>query len=157
MSNPEPYWGAGRLCRKLIDHIKESAHNQRTAITQSAGTETVLLEEALVDLRASPDEAKDEDLPIPSTKALQNGEHVLREMYSMWCRRFEVYPMPNGEIAIDAPTGPGRSILIICDSEGGALCAVNFDRTYRRARYSDARMLPDGFLRDAIRDLTSNV
>ena len=61
------------------------------------------------------------------------------------------YPMPNGEIAIDAPAGPGRSLLILCDSEGGALCTVNFDRSHRRARYSDARMLPDGFLREAIR------
>lgn len=121
-----------------------------------ASADEDLLQDALADLRASPEEAKAENLPIPSSKALRNGEHILRETYRIWPRRFEVYPMPNGEIAIDAPAGPGRSVIILCDAEGGALCAVNFDRSHRRARYSDARMLPDGFLRDAIRDVTTS-
>lgn len=115
--------------------------------------DTNLLEDALADLKASPDEAKEEHLALPSDKALQSADHVLRALYRIWPRRFEVYPMPNGEIAIDAPAGPGRSILILCDSAGGALCAVNFDHTCRRMRYSDARLLPDGFLRGAIGSL----
>lgn len=107
----------------------------------------------MADLKASPDEAKEEHLPVSSDKALQSADHVLRAIYRIWPRRFEVYPMPNGEIAIDAPTGPGRSILVLCDSAGGALCAVNLDHTCRRARYADARLWPDGFLRDAIDSL----
>ena len=68
--------------------------------------DTNLLEDALADLKASPDEAKEEHLPLPSDKALQSADHVLRAIYRIWPRRFEVYPMPNGEIAIDAPAGP---------------------------------------------------
>ena len=142
----------------MSDSEPALAESQRTALVEStpeAGTADDLLD-ALADLKASSDEAKDEDLPVPSGRALQNGERVLRAVYRMWPRRFEVYPMPNGEIAIDAPAGPGRSLLILCDSEGGALCTVNFDRSHRRARYSDARMLPDGFLREAIRDMQAN-
>ena len=154
------YRELGSLSRKIIDRITALVQIEIITLNESgylpAIADTSFLEDALEDLKSSPDEARDEDLPIPSNKALQNGEHVLREVYSIWPRRFEVYPMPNGEVAIDAPAGPGRSILILCDSEGGALCSVNFDRTHRRAHYSDARVLPDGFLRDAIRDMTTN-
>lgn len=155
------HWVSEFLLRELTGDPKAPIQGQRKIVTERGpmlGTaDADLLEDALVDLKASPDEAKDERMPIPSSKALQNGEHVLRAVYRMWPRRFEVYPMPNGEIAIDAPTGPDRSILILCDSEGGALCSVNFNRTHRRAYYSDARVLPDGFLRDAIADMTTDV
>ena len=152
------YWGTE--IRSRIAHITALVRVDRTALVESAHmaiADEDLLRDALADLKASPDEARAENLPIPSSEALRNGEHILRETYRIWPRRFEVYPMPNGEIAIDAPSGPGRSIIILCDAEGGALCAVNLDRSHRRARYSDARMLPDGFLRDAIRDVTASV
>ena len=74
-------------------------------------------------------------------------------MYGISPRRFEVYPTPDGEIAIDAPGGPGRSILLLCDSDGGALCLVNMNGDHRRARYSTAGILPDGFVRDALAEL----
>ena len=51
---------------------------------------------------------------------------------------------------IDAPGGHGRSVLLLCDSEGGALCLVNMNGAHRRARYSDADLLPDGFVREAL-------
>ena len=68
-------------------------------------------------------------------------------------RRFEVYPTPDAEVAIDAPGCHGRSVLMSCDSEGGALCLVNMNGERRRARYSTAEALPDGFLREALADL----
>ena len=61
--------------------------------------------------------------------------------------------MPDGEIAIDVPGGPGRSVLLLCGSDGGALCSVNMNGAHRRARYSDARGLPDGFVSDALAEL----
>lgn len=53
--------------------------------------DTNLLEDALADLKASPDEADEEHLPLPSDKALQSADHVLRAIYRIWPRRFEVY------------------------------------------------------------------
>ena len=49
------------------------------------------------------------------------------------------------EIAIDAPGGHGRSVLLLCDSEGGTLCLVNMNGNHRRARYDTTNTLPDGF------------
>ena len=77
------------------------------------------LNDALHDLREARDEAREEGLPQPSDTALGNAERLLREMYGISPRRFEVYPTPDGEIAIDAPDGQGRSVILLCDSEGG--------------------------------------
>lgn len=145
------------LYPELIDHFTTILQGHGSTLTKRTGTapagEDIELTDALADLVKSPDEAREEGLPVPTDKALQNGEYVLREMYRIWPRRFEVYPMREGEIAIDAPSGKGRSVMVLCDSQGGALCLVNLGGGHRRARYSDARMLPDGFLREAISDM----
>lgn len=111
------------------------------------------LNDALHELREASDEARDEGFPQPSDTALENAERLLREMYGISPRRFEVYPTPDGEIAIDAPAGPRRSVILLCDSEGGALCMVNLNGQHRRARYSTTETLPDGFMHEALAEL----
>lgn len=152
------HWKA--LHPELIDHLTAILQSHRPALRERMGAaptgKDIELIDALSDLRTSTEEAREDGLPVPSDKALKNGEHVLREMYRIWPRRFEVYPMREGEIAIDAPSGKGRSVMVLCDSQGGALCSVNLNGGHRRAHYSDARMLPDGFLRDAISDMRAN-
>ena len=109
--------------------------------------------DALRDLEGVRNEAREEGFPVPSDTALRNAGRLLHAMYRILPRRFEVYPMPDGEIAIDVPGGPGRSVLLLCGSDGGALCSVNMDGVHRRARYSDTHGLPDGFVRDALAEL----
>ena len=111
------------------------------------------LNDALLDLREASDEARDEGFPQPSKIALENAERLLKEMYGISPRRFEVYPTPDGEIAIDAPDGKGRSVILLCDSEGGALCMVNLNGHHRRARHSITDTLPDGFVHEALAEL----
>ena len=107
----------------------------------------------LADLREASDEAREEGYPIPSEIALGNAERLLKEIYTTSPKRYEVYPTPDGEIAIDAPGGYNRSVLLLCDSQGGALCLVNMDGNHRRARYSSSERLPDGFIREALAEL----
>lgn len=111
------------------------------------------LRDALRDLDEARNEAREEGFPAPSDAALGNARRLLHAMYRMLPRRFEVYPMPDGEIAIDISGGPGRSVLLLCEPDGGALCSVNMDGAHRRARYSRMRGLPDGFVRDALAEL----
>ena len=115
-----------------------------------AGGRNAGLRDALNDLDEAAAEAQDEKFPIPSDLALANARRLLLAMYKLLPRRFEVYPTPDGEVAIDAPGGRGRSVLLLCDSDGGALCLVNIDGKHRRARYSDTGSLPDGFVREAL-------
>ena len=111
------------------------------------------LGDALRDLHEARNEARDEGFPQPSHIALENADRLLREMDRISPRRFEVYPTPDGEIAIDAPDGQGQSVVLLCDSEGGALCLVNLNGNHRRARYSTTETLPDGFMHEALDDL----
>ena len=116
----------------------------------AAGDHQPDLHDALYDLDQAKEEAREDGFPVPSGKALENARRLLYAMYRVSPRRFEVYPTPDGEIAIDAPGRPGRSVLLLCDSDGGALCLVNMAGAHRRARYSDTHGLPDGFVREAL-------
>ncbi len=112
------------------------------------------LEDALQDLHEAREEAREEEFPEPSGTAIANAERLLRAMYEISPQRFEVYPTPDGEIAIDAPGGYGESVLLLCESSGGALCMVDVNGEHRRARYGSTRTLPDGFIGEALRELT---
>ena len=111
------------------------------------------LRAALRDLDAAEGEALEEGFPKPSRMARENARRLLQAMHRISGRRLEVYPTPDGEVAIDAPGGPGRSVLLLCDSEGGDLCLVNMNGQHRRARYADSNGLPDGFVREALAEL----
>lgn len=111
------------------------------------------LADALRDLGEVKDEAREEGYPTPADVACKNANRLLKEMYRLSQRRFEVYPMPDGEVAIDASGGQGNSVLLLCDSDGGALLLVNMGGEHRRARYSSAPALPDGFVREALAEL----
>ena len=112
------------------------------------------LEAALADLRLVPAEAEEEGYPPPTPLALSNAERILRGMYALFPVRLEAYPTPDGEVAVVAPGNRRSSAMVLCRSDGGALCMVNMDGEHRRARCSSADKLPDGFLRDALVELT---
>lgn len=117
-----------------------------------AATDTKLTD-AIQDLREVRDEAREEGFPEPSAIALANAERLLKAMYVISPQRFEVYPTPDAEVAIDAPSGHGESVLLLCESSGGALCLVDLNGEHRRARYGSTRTLPDGFIAEALTEL----
>ena len=111
------------------------------------------LNDALGDLRNATDEASEEAFPFPSDVALENANRLLRELYRISPRRYEVYPTQDGEIAIDAPGGAGQSVVLLCDSDGGVLCLVNMHGDHRRAHYSAGDRIPDSFVHTALAKL----
>ena len=115
------------------------------------------LVDAMRDLRDAGEEAREEGFPAPSDLAMANAERLLREMYEISPRRFEVYPTPDGEIAIDAPDGNGQSALLLCESSGGALCLANLRDGHVQSSYANADMLPDEFLRKVLAALETQV
>ena len=157
-------WPAGRL-RWNLDESPSSTTREANliagtgilavkdigvGITGASGYELLA---AAKDLKEATDEAREEGFPVPSNSALEYARTILYAVYEFSPRRYEVYPTPDGEVAIDASGGFGRSVLILCESDGGALCLVNMNGSHRRARYSDAKMLPDGFVCEALAEL----
>ena len=112
------------------------------------------LRAALSDLDEAVTEAAEEGFPKPTDDATQSARRLLTQMYAIAPQRFEVYPTADGEIALDLSNERG-SVILLCDSRGGALCLVNANGVQRRARYSTATSLPDGFLREALLELGS--
>ena len=111
------------------------------------------LEGALADLADAQEEAEEEGFPIPSQELIDASARLLSKLYQIWPHRFEVYPMPDGEIAIDAPNRRGSSVLVLCEPSGGILCMVNNKGKHRRKRYPTADDLPDTFLKEALASL----
>lgn len=111
------------------------------------------LYDALRDLENAGNEAREEKFPVPSDISIGNARRLLHAMYSILPRRFEVYPTPDREIAIDVRGGLGYGVLLLCESDGGVLCLVSMNGAHRRARYSDAHTLPNGFVREALLEL----
>ena len=110
------------------------------------------LSEALIDLEGVVAEAVDEGFPRPADDAILNARRLLPEVHAIVSRRIEVYPTADGEVALDVSNERG-SVILLCDSGGGALCLVNVNGDRRRARHSRTTKLPDGFVREALSEL----
>ncbi len=134
---------------KFIDTSQEEMEDD---IAETGLSDSNELGEALHDLRSSIEEAQEEEFPIPSGIAMENAEQFIRDMYALSPRRLEVYPTPDGEIAVVAPS-PGRSVMILCDSDGGGLLMAHLGGGNWRARYSNARDIPPFLVRRAISGL----
>ena len=126
---------------------------ERSASTETADDSLPEPCDVLRDLDEATAEAHEEGFPLLSDSALANARRLLPAMYELSPCRFEVYPMPDGEIAVHSPAGSGSSVLVLCEPDGGALCLVNMNGAHRRVRYSDADLLPDGFMREALAEL----
>ena len=116
---------------------------------QAAEPRSTDLVEALKDLDDAIEEAEEQGYLKPSHIALSNGRSLVRKLYRIAPRRFEVYPTPDAEIAIDAP-GEGSSFVVLCDSRGGALCMANLPDGHRTKYYSTTDILPDSFVSEAL-------
>lgn len=113
----------------------------------------VQLASALRDLHEMNDEADEEGIPPPSESAVANADRLIRAIYDILPRQYLVELLPEGVVAITIPGGFRCSVMLLCESEGGALCSVNMNGEHRRKRYSHAGQLPDRFLRKVLSEL----
>ena len=110
------------------------------------------LRDALRDLDGAAAEAATSDYPAPTGAALDAARLLLPALHAAAPRRFEVYPTPDGEIAIDAPSG-ASSLLLLCDSGGGVTCLLNAAGAQRLTRHASAGEVSPALLREALREL----
>ena len=107
-------------------------------------------QEALSDLADIENEAIEEGFPIPAKAARKNAKQLLRQIHEITADGFSLYPTPDAEVAIDISGGRGCGLLLLCESSGEVFCIFNMHSVCRNARYSDASLLPDEFVRDAL-------
>ena len=107
------------------------------------------LREAQQELSEVPTDAEEDGLDVPSRLALENAGQLLVQMYRLSPRKYVIYPVSGGYVAIDARGEKGIAV-IMCGSDGEVLCLATINSRERRSRYSDATDLPDGFIREAL-------
>ncbi len=110
--------------------------------------------QALLELENVAEEAKEEGFIVPNEIAFENAKRLIKNLLVENPCEVIVYPMPDGEIAIDVPNGKGSSLMVLCDSDGGALCSVNINGNSRQADYPSTTSLPDKFIAEALEDLS---
>ncbi len=140
----EHFWGWGPDPSTALE---QTSQNSKEASLPD------LLANALRDLHEVNDEAEEEGIPPPSESVMANADRLIRSIYDILPRQYLVELLPEGVIAITVSGGFRRSVMLLCESDSGALCSVNINGQHRRKRYVNADQLPDRFLREALDEL----
>ena len=115
------------------------------------------LYDALRELYEVQEDARKEGFPVPDYPAIEVCRRLLEDMYRISPRRYEVYPTPEGEIAIEGSGSQEQWLLFFYELSGGVLCISGGPgRDDRYKRYPSADRLPDAFLRQALRRLSDD-
>ena len=120
----------------VFSFILQERHHRIQRVETPPASVLPELADALTDLNEIVVESEEKGFEVPSESACQLAEQLLRTMYAISPRRFEIYPMPNGEIAIDGHDSQRRRIIVFCGASGGIRCLTNADG--KRDSYSDS-------------------
>ncbi len=82
---------------------------------------------------------------------MKMAERVFGDMFSYAPRPYAIYAMPGGAIAVDAHSPEGSKVVVLCDPNGGARCLLYLDGEFESRDYHDPSVLPDDFVKDALR------
>ena len=105
---------------------------------------------ALTDLAEVKEEALEDGYLEPTEDAVHCAERLLRRSYEFLPQRYEVYPMPEGEIALDPPSGFKQSILFLCRPDGSVHCMLNLNGVHETFTFESEQVLPEQFLRETL-------
>ena len=118
------------------------------------GGATEGLREALEGLDTISDDAADMGYPVPQDSVVSEARRILGEMYSYRQLSFDAYAMSGGRVGIDVNGSVGRSMIVVCEPAGSALCVVTVGGVGRRSRYEDSGFLVDDFVKQGLRDMS---
>lgn len=114
-------------------------------------------EQALEDLSNIEEDALNMEYPLPTSLAIDEARRIITAMNEYRPLDYEVFAMPDGEVGISVSGPFGRSMLLVCESNGGARCVVTVNRVSRQARYDESKFLVDDFVKEGLRDLEPNL
>ena len=91
--------------------------------------------------------------PMPDDAVIEESKRVVRGLLHYLLVAPDVYTTEDGEVAVEVFGERGRAFLLVCEPGGSALCAVTVNGVSRRARYENSVGLPDGFLKEGLREV----
>lgn len=115
------------------------------------------LTDARTDLEGVRREAREDGFPEPTSKCISTARCLLQKAYEALPQRFEVYPMPTGEVAVDSSNRRGSSVVFFCEAEGTILCSINVRGFGSSRRYSSLKELSPEYLRSILRMVADEI
>ena len=100
------------------------------------------LQSALDDLSEVIEEAEEKGYQIPSETAISEAKRLLRTMYEVAPQRFEVYPMPEGAVTIDATNENGHYLMVLVANDGSVRCLTNSASDRSRQHFNSTPVIP---------------
>ena len=115
-------------------------------------TLTSHLEAALEELSNIREHAEEEGSEEPTQQAIDNAGVILRSMYGISPRRYDIYPMGQGEVVIDGG-GPTGRCVVFCYPDGRILYIGRIGNDGISERRPDAKDIPVRFLEQSLQQL----
>ena len=133
------------------DNILDQFTIESTSLGRAEGIPQMLSDalDALYEVKAV---ALAEECDDPSDLAINNAEAVLKQMFDVSPRIYDIYPMGGGEIVIDAGYG-GRRIGVFCYPDGRLQYVGLLDGEPEEVREDNAENIPTDFLRRVLNQL----
>ena len=145
-----------RLTRRFPYWPKVENRQELSGISTQVALRIIQYEEhlkhAMADLDAVRAAAKEEGYPVPSKALVSKVGDLLSRVFDVAPRRYSVYPMEEGEIAIHASNEPTGAVVITCLPHD-IWCVVSIGKSRRRAWFQSMDELPDPFMCKALEDL----
>ena len=107
------------------------------------------LDAALRDLARVVEDAKEEGWTEPTPDGMKTAAELVRILYDISPRRYDIYPMEDGEVVIDGGD-QGRRIGVFCFPDGRVLYIGWADGQRQRLRGMRTEDIPHDFLRRAL-------
>ena len=144
-----PFWELTSPEDNAVHQLPGSA----SSVPSSQGINQMLRDalDALYEVRTV---AREEDCDEPSDVGINNAEAVLRQMFELSARVFDVYPMGSGEVAIDIGNR-GRRMGVFCYPDGRVQYVVLLDGERLDIREDGVQNIPIDLLNRALNQLDS--
>ena len=109
------------------------------------------LNHALQELKECDDEAREEDLSLPSERTKKSIERILRAIFLEYTVYCSVYPSQDKEIHMSTATESyGYAFMIVCHDDNRATVYLTSSKEHLHRHYDDASSLPDDFVWQAL-------
>ena len=148
------------------DHLAEISKRRfgsKFGITQGRGgiaehaeidqTQDQGIADAIACLDDIASDAHDMGYQVPAVGVVAETRRILQEMHKYRSASYDAYSMSEGRVGIGVDGEFGKSMLVVCEPEGTALCVVTVNRVSRHARYDDSSFLPDDFVKQGLRQV----
>ena len=160
-------WFLKLICKYLRNLPSEKARSLPSYMDSSVVVDTIVgylsycgavrwdtvpadLNAALTDLAEVKEEALADGFLEPTEDAVHCAERLLRRSYKFIPQRYEIYPMPEGEVALDPPSGFKQSILFLCRPDGSVHCMLYLNGVHETFTFESEQVLPEQFLRETL-------